>query len=473
MSKLKRFISLAAALCIFSVSVYAETKDVSYKVTVDGENVSVVEDSLTSDTDYSDLLVNVIKDTNGQQTTIYSGALGGYADGAFADVDFSEINFMVVFDWNTMEDEAIYIIPSSSTTQTALNATTLNANSNTLSEENTVELQSTISTATIQTNMSLMYNNKYYESVLLPGQTLTIPVTVTNTGSTSIEIVPYIAKYDLSGRLTDLTQGNLITAPANQTVTATLSNEFNTDTACTAKVFFWQKSNIKPVADSIYLTIQNQDYYADTYTEANKIDIDKQLCGVINTSTDIDIVKFTPTTTGIYALQLDASSGTVCGLYDSTQTLLNSVSAVSDKNYLLYSLTANQDYYIRFNGAENNSYEITPALPSEVITLAKNVGTASSLSENYDYNVYKFTPTTTGSYVITAVDSSNVKADLYNISFEKIASADVSDASVSFRITSDMTANQAYYVVVYPKSETSLGTYTMYVEEPFNVIVVQ
>lgn len=121
MRKLKRFIALAAVFCMFTVTAYAETKDVSYKVTVEGENVSVVEDNLTSDTDYSDLYVNVIKDTNGQQTTIYSGALGGYADGAFADIDFSEINFMVIFDWNTMENEAIYIIPTNAVSETQTN----------------------------------------------------------------------------------------------------------------------------------------------------------------------------------------------------------------------------------------------------------------------------------------------------------------------------------------------------------------
>lgn len=113
MKIIRKTIAFLTMLMMLSTIIHAEeTKDVSYKVTVEGENVSVVEDSLTSETDYSDLIVNVIKDTNGQQTTIYSGVLGGYADGAFADVDFSEINFMVIFDWNTMEEEAIYIIPT-------------------------------------------------------------------------------------------------------------------------------------------------------------------------------------------------------------------------------------------------------------------------------------------------------------------------------------------------------------------------
>ena len=475
MNKLKRFTAVVAIFCIFSVSTYAETKDVSFKATISTDNVTIDETSITGNIDNSNLQVQVIKKVNEQFVVIYTGRLGDYENGMWNDVDFNAIQKLAIINYDALfgnaEHEVIYITPVK--TQQESTQTLMQPNQNTYTAENTFLLQNEITTQTIQTNTALMYNDKYYENVLLPGQILTIPVTVTNTGDTSVEIVPYIAKYDLSGRLIDLAQGNLITAPANQTVTATLSSEFDADITCTAKVFLWQKDNIKPVAGNIYLTISTQDYYADTYTEANKIDIDKHICGVINTSTDIDIVKFTPNVTGFYALQLDASSGTACGLYDSTQTLLNSVSAVTDKNYLLYSLTANQDYYIRFNGAENNSYEITPTLPSELTTLAKNIGTASSLSESYDYNVYKFTPTTTGSYIITAVDSSNVKADLYNVSFEKVASSDVSDTSVSFRITNEMTANQAYYVVVYPKSETSLGTYTMYVEEPFALISVE
>ncbi len=471
MGKLKKITMLIMALCMLSANGLAETQNTTFKATINGENVSVKEDNLTINEDNSNLLVNVIKYKGDQQTIMYSGALSGYADGMYSDVEFSKIQCLFVFDWDGSEDEAICIIPSS--TQAISDTTVSNTAHDTISDENIIVSQNTLSTGTIQTNISLMYNNKYHENVLLPNQTLTVPITITNTGNASIEILPYIAIYDLSGKLIDLNQGNLIVSPANQTISTTVSNEFNTDTACTAKVFFWQKSNMKPITDSIYLTIQNQDYYADTYAQTNKIDIDKPLCGVINTGEDVDIVKFTPTATGIYALQLDASVGTICGLYDNTQTLLNSVSAVEDKNYLLYSLTANQDYYIRFNGTENNSYEITPALPNELVTLTKNIGTSDNLLDNTDFNIYKFTPTITGSYVITAVDSSCVTADLYNASFEKIASADETDTSVSFRITNDMTADQSYYIVVYPKSESVLDSYTMYVEEPFALISVE
>jgi len=469
---MKKIIILLVTLCLFYLQVSSETLHTSYELIYDGENISVEQKVFSQPENLFNPSVNVLRSQNGQMSIIYSGFLSGYADGKFSDVNFSGLDYVAVLQQTDTGLAVTYIIPTAN--QEVFDSVTNGMNLGTLqSAAQTVELRNTIASGTVQTNMTLMYNGKYYENVLLPGETLHIPIAITNTGSSSMELASYIAIYDLTGKLLDVTQSDTIFVPAQQKVETTLTKEFMSGTSCTAKIFLWQKNSMKPVAGNVYLTMQNQDYYADTYTAANEIDINKQLCGVINTSTDIDIVKFTPETTGLYALQLDASSGTICGLYDGEQTLLNSVSAVTDKNYLLYSLTANQDYYIQFNGAENNSYEITPALPSELITLTKNIGASSSLSESYDYNVYKFTPTTTGSYVITAVDSSNVKADLYNASFEKVASSDVSDTSVSFRITNNMTANQTYYVVVYPKSETSLGTYTMYVEEPFNVIAVQ
>ena len=99
---------------MLSGNVFAEeTKNVSYKATIEDGNISVLETELTSDVDNSNLQVEVIKQIGEESSVIYTGALGGYNDGMWNTIDFSEIDFLVVLDWNTMEEEAIYIRPIS------------------------------------------------------------------------------------------------------------------------------------------------------------------------------------------------------------------------------------------------------------------------------------------------------------------------------------------------------------------------
>lgn len=457
-------------LCLFATNSYVKADELTYKMTVNNGNVSITEDSLISSEDYSDMLVNVIKTKNGQQSTIYSGKLGGYENGLYSKTDFSEINFMIIFDWDSMEDEAIYIIPA---TNQSTNPILSEISQKNTEYESTISLNSSFSASTLKTNMSLMYNDKYYENVLLPGQTLDIPISISNSGNDKLELTPYIARYDLSGKLIDVKQCEQIDALPNKTTKTTISKEFDDNTSYTAKIFLWQKNTMVPITDSIHLTIQNQDYYADNYEQANAVDVTKNICGIINTNNDVDIVKFTPSVTGIYALKLDASTGTVCGLYDVNKNLLSSVSSVANKNYLLYSLTKNQDYYIRFTGTENNSYEINTTIYPDAKTLIKNKGEENEILADDKCDIYKFIPQTSGEYIITAVNNSDVNAQLFNSSFEKISDANNTDSTVSFRIISSMTANQTYYIGVYPKGETTAGSYTIYVEEPFSVISVQ
>lgn len=137
-------------LCLFSTNSYVKADELTYKMTVNNGNVSITEDSLISSEDYSDMLVNVIKTKNGQQSTIYSGKLGGYENGLYSKTDFSEINFMIIFDWDSMEDEAIYIIPATNQSTTS----TLSEISQKNTEyESTISLNSSFSASTLKTNM--------------------------------------------------------------------------------------------------------------------------------------------------------------------------------------------------------------------------------------------------------------------------------------------------------------------------------
>ena len=109
MKIVKRTIALLIMFLMLSTITFAEeTKTVSFKATVSDGDVTVEETELISDIDNSDLLVKVTKVTDNKESVIYEGILGEYDNGLWAFTDFSDIDFLVIFDWESMENEAIY-----------------------------------------------------------------------------------------------------------------------------------------------------------------------------------------------------------------------------------------------------------------------------------------------------------------------------------------------------------------------------
>ena len=117
MHKFNKVISYLLTMCILSaslisgnmLSVYAEktaTETVS-KI----EETSEIKDELTSDIDNSELDVKVIHQTGDEQSTVFEGKLKDYDNGRWVNMDFADIDFFVLLDWDNMEDEAIYYPP--------------------------------------------------------------------------------------------------------------------------------------------------------------------------------------------------------------------------------------------------------------------------------------------------------------------------------------------------------------------------
>jgi len=116
MKKLIKCLAVLSLTLFSTVNVFAEETNIaSYRVTVENGEATVVEEELFSEVDNSDLFVDVIKEEQGVRTTIYSGTLSGYDNGQWIHMDFSTIQFAVIFDWNESENnvfnEVIYIIP--------------------------------------------------------------------------------------------------------------------------------------------------------------------------------------------------------------------------------------------------------------------------------------------------------------------------------------------------------------------------
>ena len=97
------------------LSVYAENANA--EIISEIEEKSEIKDELTSDIDNSELDVKVIHQTGDEQSTVFEGKLKDYENGRWVNMDFADIDFFVILDWDNMEDEAIYIIPRSSDTE--------------------------------------------------------------------------------------------------------------------------------------------------------------------------------------------------------------------------------------------------------------------------------------------------------------------------------------------------------------------
>lgn len=111
MKKLKRIAASIIAMYMLMGTVFAETDTLTYKAKMENGEVTVVEKNLIGEIDNSNLEVNVIKQQGETRTTIFTGKLNDYDNGRWINLDFSEIQFALIFDWYTMENEAIYIVP--------------------------------------------------------------------------------------------------------------------------------------------------------------------------------------------------------------------------------------------------------------------------------------------------------------------------------------------------------------------------
>ena len=165
MKIVKQVIALLIMFLMLSTITFAEeTKNVSFKATIDNGNVSVVKQDITASKDNSNLSVKVIKVVGDVENVIYEGFLGKYDEGKWVYTDFSEIDILVIFNWDSMENEALYIIPTESisdnkTTYTTDNTTQTGTETTPIGDTELMEYDVTYSIVSGDTlNIDINYN---------------------------------------------------------------------------------------------------------------------------------------------------------------------------------------------------------------------------------------------------------------------------------------------------------------------------
>ena len=168
-----------------------------------------------------------------------------------------------------------------------------------------------------------MYDGAYSERIMYRDKQLKVPVRITNTSNAPKSIVCYIAEYDENSKLIDLISGKDISVDPNDSIATEISKTFSKDVK-SVKIFVWNSETLQPITGSIMLNESENDYYADTANKAQLYDVQYPIKGSINTSDDVDYIKFIPEEGGMYTINCISASNAKAELYDSSRDSIKS-----------------------------------------------------------------------------------------------------------------------------------------------------
>lgn len=227
-----------------------------------------------------------------------------------------------------------------------------------LNENSTNEV--TVAENNITFQINLLYNDEYYEAELRKNEEFTASLLIENTGDENKNLTCYIAEYNDEGSMIELTAIYEAVALANATITENVSVEFLNANTVSAKVFLWEKDTFTPLGNSVELCLESMDYYADNILEAQTYENSKKFNGRINTTSDIDYIRFVPTASGRYIIQT-TGIGATGTLYGNSCEIISCSTAEGDNCYIKADLIANSAYYIKISGIENliGNYSLT------------------------------------------------------------------------------------------------------------------
>ena len=185
MHRFNKVISYLLTMCILSaslisgnmLSVYAEKTAIETVSEI--EETSELKDELASDTDNSELDVKVIHQTGDEQSTVFEGKLKDYDNGKWVNMDFADINFFVIFDWDSIENESTYIIPKSNDTEIVSDTDISKPSDESINEVLSSGAALTSQNSDIHCDVNLMYDGAYSEKVIIRNKELTVPVKIT------------------------------------------------------------------------------------------------------------------------------------------------------------------------------------------------------------------------------------------------------------------------------------------------------
>lgn len=367
MKFVKKLVAYAAALLMLTVTAFAEeTTYPTFKATIDGDNISVIETDLASDTDNSNLNVKVIKVAGDSETIIYEGLLGNYENGLWSFTDFSEIDILVIFEWDSMENEAIYIIPQREASSDAAPANIKNTYVTDNTIEETVGTESTETDTTTINSTELIEYDITYSIVSDNTLNMDIEYNVYN-GNAENKSISLIAALYYNGVLCDLkTQPLYISSQANVSESVVLPLPDNNENY-SVKLMVWDGlGTIRPIGN------------AKSVADLDNYSREKYLYITSNADVGFNIFMNAVTVKGansdmIHTLQYDSSKITPIDLCGFTFEKELSAGTIENSNVIIQGVDLNAGkIQYRFNLSNGRNTGVTNMVRFKTLSQVQN-----------------------------------------------------------------------------------------------------
>ncbi len=287
-------------------------------------------------------------------------------------LDFSQVQFWAIFQWEGPSDESRYIIPIENEFENGDTIEPPEETDDLLSANSSVNAESSI-----KCDVNLMYDGAYSEMVMIKNKQFNVPVKITNTAGNPKSVICFLAEYGEKGELLDSVSSSSFTVEAGKTVETNIIKTFSQQ-AKTARIFIWDNETMQPATGAITLDENESDYYADKLDDAGFYDINYQIKGKINTANDVDYIKFIPETSGTYTIKFISTTDIQTSLYRENYGSVKT-NFTSGRCWLY----EGKVYYMKTDGSTGEYIlSIQSGLPSE----AENF---SIYDFDTDTNVYK------------------------------------------------------------------------------------
>ena len=255
--KQRKAAAILAAIMLAPAATYADVPEVS---------ITEAQERINSGVDNSNLQVEVTTQIGDEKTTIFTGKLKDYDNGAWVNIDFSDIGFAIIFEWGDTLSAPVYITPL----RTAENqAAALPARRNSAGIINTADVlslssQIKINGVNVGENGLRIIDNAQMDCLF----------GLENSTANDRTISVILATYTSDGRLYAVKRVQL-PAPAGQNGNAQLIYRFDTENEYSARLMFWDSlAGMFPIKTAVNFDGESgiNAYYYDTDNRLIQVD---------------------------------------------------------------------------------------------------------------------------------------------------------------------------------------------------------